>query len=228
MLPHPGRVRPAGFTFIELIIAATMMSVLFLGLSAHLRGGVTVWKRATEAADRSQRERVAFERLERDAANAVVYDPRLESYGEEPGTLPRPEFSDARLRWFTVSAASARAAPAVRVVTYTCESINEVPGLWRTEQSIGEARLRAETAPRLLLPECDALSVRFAYLPQADQPEPFVWTGAWEDAHEKLPRLMAVSISLASKGREGAESRRGVTRVLAIPSGVVEKVPEAA
>ena len=46
----PRQRRQAAFTLVELLIAATMMSILVVGLSAHLRGGLTVWRRVTDTA----------------------------------------------------------------------------------------------------------------------------------------------------------------------------------
>src|SRR3989338_7951880 len=76
-----------GFTLVELLIAATMMSVLFIGLGGHLRGGIIVWRQTTQRVDALQRERVTFDRLERDLANGIVYDARDEAYGVEEGEL---------------------------------------------------------------------------------------------------------------------------------------------
>ena len=82
-----------GFTLVELLIAATMMSVLFIGLGSHLRGGIAVWRQTTQRVDALQRERVALDRLERDLANSVIYDQRDTAYGVEEGKLPPPQFA---------------------------------------------------------------------------------------------------------------------------------------
>src|SRR3989338_7112977 len=78
---------PHGFTLVELLIAATMMSVLFIGLGGHLRGGIEVWRQTTQRVDALQRQRVTLDRLERDLANGIVYDARDEAYGVEEGEL---------------------------------------------------------------------------------------------------------------------------------------------
>jgi hypothetical protein len=84
-----------------------MTSILFVGLGAHLRGGLTVWRHANTATEQLQQRRVAFERLERDLANAFVYDPRPEAYGTGPGQLPAPGFASGRFSWFTAVPSSA-------------------------------------------------------------------------------------------------------------------------
>ena len=207
------RLRPNGFTFIELLIAATMVSILFVGLSSHLQGGMTVWRLATTTTAARQRERMAFERLARDLANAFVYD-------AQESSQPAPQLGDRALKWFTVSARSAGGAPTVRLVSYECAQVGETVGLWRTSQSVSEARAGREPTPELLLPECDALSIRYAYLPVASGQstgtfEPLAWFPEWQSGTTRdLPRLLEASVHLVS----GRSSRR----ILAIPVGVLK------
>jgi type II secretory pathway pseudopilin PulG len=201
----------SGFTFVELLIAATMMSVLFLGLGAHLRGGLTVWRQATVRGEALQRQRAAFDRLERDLANAFVYDSRGEAYGTEAGKLPTPSFGKDALGYFTVERMSG-GLPAVRFVTYRCEERNGTPGLWRTSQSLGEARAKLEPAAKLLLEGCTALSFRYAR-PRLDDPATLEWAPLTAGALLTLPRLIQVSLERSSGGR--------LQRVCAVPAGAL-------
>lgn len=204
---------PSGFTFVELLIAATMMSLLFVGLGAHLRGGLIVWRRATETTQTLQQQRVAMDRLERDLATAILYDPRPESYGSEIGALPAPEFGVDRLAWFTVAPASPARPARVHAVTYACAPVSGVPGLWRTARSLGEARAGSLPQPQRLLPDCETLSMRYAYLPAAAS-EPLEWKAEWQAPEHTLPRLVEVSIRFASGG--------SLTRIFAIPAGILK------
>lgn len=212
---HFAKRNVGGLTFVELLIAATILSVLITGLSSHLRGGGIVWRRTTETVEALQRQRAALDQLARDLANAVIYDMRPEAYGAEAGTLPLPGFAPDAMRWFTVSS-SRTAVPSVRFVTYRCEALDGVWGLWRTSQSIGEARAR-RTAPasELALEGCRALSLRYAYAP-AEAAQPLDWRSQWpgrgsEEALQ-LPRLVEVTLHV--------ESGQTVRRVVAVPSGV--------
>jgi len=208
---------PHGFTLVELLIAATMMSVLFIGLGGHLRGGITVWRETTQRVDGLQRERVALDRFERDLANGIVYDAREEAYSTtEEGKPPPPQFTTSSLAWYSVF--SATPLPAVKFVTYACESRDSVAGFWRTSQSLSEARTHSEPVHELLLPDCEALKVRYAYLLPPDVAEAFEWRDQWLFEKElELPRLIEVTVRLASK--------RTVTRVMAIPQGSLKPAP---
>ena len=204
-------LQPLGFTLVELLIAATMISILFVGLGAHLRGGITVWHRATVTTERLQRERVALEQLERDFGNAVIYDDRETSYGEEAGKLPRPDLSESALAWFSVSPATPQRLAAVRFVTYRCAQTDAGRGLWRTAQSIGEARARREPTPQLVLPDCEQLTLRYGALP-SDPSKPVEWRPRWETPEKGLPRLVEATIQFVSGSR--------ITRLFSIPIGV--------
>ncbi len=185
-----------GFTLVELMIAATMMAVLMVGLGTHLRGAVTVWRRTRAAVDRLQRERVAMERLSQDLANAFVYD------GSERAPIHH-EFSGQAARWCTlVSATDARSGPstAARWVAYRCATGEEPQGLLRTEQSASQARDgTAEVSPHALVPDCAGLAFRYGYLPAEGQ-EGLVWEGLWPYEKE-LPRLIEVTLTRADGRR---------------------------
>ncbi len=200
----------------ELVVASTMMAVLFMGLGAHLRGGVAVWQRATDTTERLQRRRVALDRLERDLANSLLYDPRPDAYGEGVGLLPAPTFGGEAMAWVTVGPASPGARPAARFVTYRCDARDGVQGLWRTSQPIGAARAHLPPAPELLLPECEALTARYAALPEP--PElPLQWRSPWGSGVTALPRLVEISLTTTS----GEEARR----IMAIPIGTLTPPP---
>lgn len=201
------------FTFVELLIAATMTAILFVGLGAHLRGGLTVWRHAHVSMDRLQQRRVAFERLERDLANAVIYDSRPEAYGTEPGQLPAPEFASGSLAWFTAMPPTADAAARIQMVGYACDTLDGEPGFWRLSWTIPEARAARPPKRQRLLPECGALEIRYAHLP-ASLAGPLEWRAEWRDAAQDFPRLLDVSIRFAS----GEELRR----LYAVPIGVLK------
>ncbi|MBI4343220.1 MAG: prepilin-type N-terminal cleavage/methylation domain-containing protein [Candidatus Omnitrophica bacterium] len=201
-----------GLTFVELLVAATMLAVLIGGLAGHLRGGLAVWQRASAQMDTAQRRRVAWERLERDLRNALRYDERPDAYGPQEGALPLPLFEAGGLAWFTLAAPGPGEAPAVQYVTYGCGDVGATAGLWRT--SLGAAAARAkqvQPAAELVLPECEVLSVEYAFRPQ-DASQPLAWRSQWLEPLQ-LPQLVRVSLLLAS-GEQ-------VQRTMAIPRGVL-------
>jgi hypothetical protein len=190
-----------------------MMSMLFIGLGAHLRGGLLVWHQATQRTEALQRRRAFFDRLERDLAGAFVYDSREEAYGEPAGLLPPPSFGAERLTIFTVEAA-AEGLPSVRIVRYRCDEQGGVRGVWRSSQSLGEVRARIEPAAELILEGADALSFEYASLDPKEQAA-LIWGPLESSETLKLPRLIKATVEAPGGSRW--------ERVCVIPAGALPK-----
>ena len=84
-------------------------------------------------------------------------------------------------------------------------------------QSVGAARAKgSQPAPELVLPDCEAASFQYGYLPSEEASRQGIeWSSTWPDSPEaplKLPRLVTVSIRVAG---------RDVHRVCAIMPGVL-------
>lgn len=215
-----GKSRQAGLTFAELLIASLMMSILFIGLGSHLRGGILVWQRATKTSEALQQQRVALERLARDLRGGFVYSQEL-AYGAAP-KLPAPRFEADRARWFTRQSATARQPGQIRLVEYYCGVQGAVQGLWRTTWSISEARTDTfRPTPELLVAGCEALSVRYAYLPPgsvAPSLAMFEWHGQWNEP-KQLPQLLEVSMQRAHGGT--------IRQLFSIPAGMLKPFEQA-
>jgi prepilin-type N-terminal cleavage/methylation domain-containing protein len=208
-----------GFTFVELLVAATMIAILFVGLAGHLRGGITVWQRATTTTQALQQERVAVQRLARDLAHAFVYAASADAYGSSP-KLPAPELSAGRLRWYTVEPSGPARRGQARLVTYTCERLQSRTGLWRSSQTLAQARDDA-AAPELVLPDCDGMMVSFPYLPE-EPSQPLRWLPGWDmGSSQDLPRFFELEL------RREAASKPPIRLTLALPAGLLKPAQEA-
>jgi type II secretory pathway pseudopilin PulG len=219
-------VRGGGFTFVELLIAATMVSVLITGVGVHLKGGLTVWQRATTTAEQLQRRQVAWQRLERDLAHAVIYasqdePPLAPADPEAPQPFPNPEFGASSLSWYTAVPAAGLRPASVRLVRYGCESVDGVEGLWRSSQTTSEARLgKTEPVRELVLPGCEALALQYAYRLLSEEQDgvyELSWDPEWREAVTTLPRLIEVTATVDG---------RDLQRICEIPIGVFGKPGE--
>ncbi len=209
-----------GFTLVELLVASTMMAVLIVGLSVHLRAGLEIWRRLNTDGDARQRLYVATERLERDLAQAVIIDTREEAYGIGPPMLPQPLFGASQLDWYVVyPSGPTRPNGDAAFVSYWCGESEGKHGLWRTVLSLSAARARLETTPQLLLDGCESLSVRYAYL-ALEGTSGLDWREQWNGGIERLPALLDVRIELS----DGATLRQ----VLPVPAGVLVAFEDAA
>ena len=210
------RRRQAAFTLVELLIAATMMSILVMGLSAHLRGGLTVWRRVTDTAERLQRRHVGLEQMERDLANAMRYYDSPGGYGEAVGQAPPPQFEPSALSWYIVRGGTETGLPSVWYVHYGCGERDGVQGLWRVTQTVGQARLHQDGSAELLIPGCETMSLRYASEAPPEQPDVLSWSSVWDDPQEGMPQLIELSMQLTGGER--------ITRIMTMPIGITPRV----
>jgi len=184
-----------------------MIAILFVGLGAHLRGGIMVWRRTTDTVERMQRRRAALDRLGQELASAFMY-----SSPDQAPPVPPAEFGAQRLVWYSSMASGSARTRLVRFVQYACGPIDDTQGLWRWSQPVPMARHGAPAAAELVLEGCERLSLRYAYLPapegQAGSGQ-LDWRPAWVTA-DKLPRLIELSVTL------NGETLR---RVVVVPAG---------
>jgi len=215
-----------GLTFVELLIAVLMVSILFVGLSTHLRAGMTVWERVTQSTEMRQRERTSLERLERDLANAFVLD-------ERPVTdtpLTPVVFTASTMAFYSVPPRDSFYGAPVQFLTYWCGTIGGRSGLWRRRWSIGESLAKQGAEPELILPECEQVVFSYAYLRSDDparQSEPLDWRSSWLDLPKALPRMIQMEMTLAERGKHrgvATTTNRTLKIFLLVPAGVL-KVP---
>jgi hypothetical protein len=176
---------------VELVLAATIVAILMVGLGVHLRGAMMVWRRTTDTLERLQRERVALERIGRDLANAFVYD------GSDHARVQHA-FGAREAKWITMTSSTAK-GPAVRSVAYRCATAERGTQLLRSEQTPREASTGVgDVSESVLLPGCEGLAFRYAFLPEEGGVD-LLWQEQWPYLNE-LPRLIEVTITSA-RGR---------------------------
>ena len=203
--------RTRAFTLVELLIACTLMAILSVIFSGQLRGAVEVWRRVTNRIMDTQRERVVWSTLERDFANAVVYDPRDVAYGAATGLLPMPLTAQDRLQFFSATSPAGRSLEPVAIIGYWCGAVEEKKGLWRLVLPIGLARAGTRVEPRLLLSDCESLNLQYAVKNGKDAQGKLQWQPTWLEPHKNLPALVDVRITV-SGGREWR-------RTIPVPAG---------
>ena len=210
-------------TFVELLLAATMIAVLMVGFAAHLHGGVLAWRRAVAITEDVQRTRVALDQLGRDLSNAFDFDPAADQ-----STLQPPLVIEAsRLTFFSVRSTDAAGAPTAEPLVVTYELSNGK--LVRLARGLREARAIAkgnalETAqPSVVLDGVNAWSIWFAYKPQDPTKGDLEWKPSWDYPNE-LPRLCEITITL----KRGPKAAEAIRHTFVLPSGVLKAVPTGA
>ena len=209
-----------GFTLIELLLAATMLAILVISVSGHLRAGVEVWKRQDRSAESLQRRRAALTQLDQDLAHALIIDSRQEAYGIEAGKLPAPLFGSSQMEWYSAHLPSEQKPLGSAVfVRYWCGVDGEKSGLWRQVIPLALARARTIVEPVLLLPGCESMTVRYAVLAGSES-SVLEWRTSWTSGVDRLPGLVEVRLEIADSEE--------VVQVFALPSGTLSDSQPAA
>ena len=177
----------SGLTFVELLMAATIFSILMVGLSTHLRGGIVAWRRATVTIDELQQRRMALERLTQDLANGVVVETRPDS---------PVAFGPEALAFYTVQPVRGMSQDNARVwlVTYHLQQTAETKALVRQAQTIRQAQARLEPQTTQLLAHVERLTIRYGSLPEGNEPQ-IVWRTSWDD-RSQFPQLLEMTVEL--------------------------------
>jgi type II secretory pathway component PulJ len=201
--------RPAkrGITFVELLIAALVFSILVAGLSLHLRGGIVAWRRSTLTLDKIQRIRVALDTVESDLSNAFIPDPGA-------SWQPVNDFSSEAMRFYIVRQIKGAkpGAGEVLFIEYQLEKIGKKNVLSRTARSMSQAHLGIEAAPSYLLEDIDRIRLRYGYPP--DNEDEIDWRDAWAEKN-KLPLVLEFTI----EGSWEASLPKIIKRIFLIPMG---------
>ncbi len=219
------RSRP-GLTFVELLIAITIFALVGMGLSVHLRGALTVWRRSQQESEHAQRLRVLWARLSRDLANAVVIDPSQDPI--------RPMIWDTdTMRFCTMEPGPAAAGGDWRVteVTYTLErsESSAAPKKDSEFRLVREVRAYPSGEPSrvVLLPSVKSFEVQYPH--QEEQPvdgqvqwsfRPVAWRGKGV-----LPR--AVKVTILPDPTAAESSSEPLVAVLPVYLGSLAEQPPA-
>ena len=190
-------------------MAATVASLLMMGVAFHLRGGLTAWLRATTAVDALDASRVALEQLTQDLANAVLVDGR-------PTAVPPTRFGADTVQCYTLQ--PARTSAALQWITYALADTSSGPALMRSAQPIEAARQALPASPEPVLTDVEEFSLRYGYT-TAQGASSIVWRPAWDEA-ARLPRLVEVTMTF----RRGAAAAPSIRQILVIPTGILPSV----
>lgn len=178
------RVRPAGFTLIEVVIALTLVAALLAVTFSGLRVGLAAWRQGDARAERLQRVRSLNQLLVRAVGGAHPY--RVDAAGPEPAPLA---FQGERDRLAFVTARPPVPLPAP--IAFTAVSLALEPtGLTVREAALPSRDLFGALVPVLADPSVAA--VRFRYLRGEDR----TWAERWDAAAEQaLPAAVEITLT---------------------------------
>lgn len=192
------RIRPRGFTLLELLLALSIVAVLMVIVSGGLRIGLTAWQRGEERAAKLDRDRSLLVLIEGALAGAFPY--RVTPGDAEEPRLLFDGQSD-HLTFATLSPPLPTAAPAA----FSAVSLAAEPaGLTLRQQILPSPVPLDRVEPTLV--DAKTSSIRFRYLGEENS-----WEDAWDLTREdSLPR--AVEITLVT-----TVGRRSTAQTITVP-----------
>ncbi len=185
--------RTKTFTFVELMVALTLFSIIAVSIYHTLRTGLKMYTQGNTVIADNQKLRLFFDTLSRDLANSVDFRPYVDcQWGDDSISFSAlvGESQDGRLnREF------AR-------ISYVLDRDKLV-----RKYASRRAAFKAEKAEeQILLENVDSVSFAYAYQSEgfADQPE---WLGEWDfkDDDFKLPRGVRITLTFKSEGESHPE-----------------------
>lgn len=199
-----------GFTFVELLIAVTIFSIVATGIYQVLKKGIEVWSRGRADIARIREIRVFTAVITSDLANALPYCPVAEEKGGGLG------FGSDAISF--ASSVRAYEAPVLygqlaRVTYYLDASRGSIQRVASTaKDGFGVQAARGET----VLSGVKSLSFEYVY-EAAGQTGSTIWNSSWpQDASGKLPRAVKINIVF---DKEDIIWAKDFTRIVFMPAG---------
>jgi len=196
-----------GFTFIELLVAFTLFSIVASSIYYTFATGVRVWKRMDAMIERTQRTRVFFDILEADLASAIpFFFLKTTTWGSQDiiffciATVSRGERADKEL---------------VRVRYRFEKDAGMIVSLRAgTERGFDVDSENAEK--KILLSGVESMQFSYAYAKEFDA-KTYEWQDSWA-FKDKIPLGVKVRVTFSG---DVTDAQEPVERLIVIPSGEV-------
>ncbi|MDD5428426.1 MAG: prepilin-type N-terminal cleavage/methylation domain-containing protein [Candidatus Omnitrophica bacterium] len=207
---------PAGFTFIELIIAVTIFSIIAVSIYSTFHAGIKVWLKTSPMIEANQALRVFFNTVSLDLKNAVAYYGKEEvlskpGFGQEYEGKINFEGAPDRISFITVISVSGPGAgmhDELARVTYLYDKANKTVKRLVATRAEGLDEANAKAFDMLYGVEEKDLGFLYCYKDMISNSEyEYEWKDAWEEKN-------VVNIPRGVKIRAG-----GFTKTVFIPSG---------
>ncbi len=202
----------AGFTFIELLIAVSIFTVVAIALYSTFFAGISVWKRSIEGGNIYQDLRFAFDDITRDLRNTVCCSKDEESIFAFSGTA-------GEIIFITLESAFSEEDIMRRELVKTAYRFDEeASGIIRIEagKSLGFDIEKGEK--EVLLNNVEEFTFEYCYA-TGDDDDPYEWKEEWVDEKMRVPR--GVKVTFLIKAEKGEKETLKFTKIMFIPIGVL-------
>ncbi|MFH1246136.1 MAG: type II secretion system protein GspJ [Candidatus Omnitrophota bacterium] len=179
-----------GLTFIELVLAVSIFSVVAVVLYSVLNTGILAWRSAEVSGGMYQELRYALDILSRDLRNAVVYSDK-EDFVNFSGKSSEISFYSLQ---DTYDAASAHTE--LRKIAYNLDETKHI--LQRLSQSFADSVQKTSMSePEEIAGKIDHINFYYCYEDKGNVPD-YKWESTW-NKQQALPRGVKIELGLVTK-----------------------------
>jgi type II secretion system protein J len=201
-MPNPRR----GFTFLELLIAVTIFSIVAVAIYSSFNVGIRAWGKTEGSYKIRQEARHSLDTMGRELRCAV----KLTLKDPAGAEIDSFEGSSAKISFWRPT------KEGVSKVTYLFDK--EARALYYISQPYKEALAGAEGVKSLLASGVSDLKVKYAYLDGDD----VVWQDGWKDKDHGIPMGVKAALSYDTDNGQTVEFDDTVF----VPTGVIKDVSE--
>ena len=197
------------FTFIELLIALTIFSIIAASIYYTLNAGIKVWQRGNILIEENQRMRIFFDMISKDMINIVSFS-----------GIPS-EWAEESISFHTIIDVSSAAKPhreLVRRIYYFDAQKSELKRGRVIQKEDFDEKYVDE---KVLLDNLEDISFEYAY----ESGEEYEWKDEWEfgdedEGEDIIPRGVKIKVKL----KNGAEDKeKTFEKIVFIPIGELGK-----
>ena len=197
----------AGFTFIELMLAASIFAIVALAIYSTFGSGISVWKKTEKTQNLYQDIRLVLNKMAYDLENAVLY-----SEPEEEEELSNFAGERNEISFFTIVDVFQKLPThqQLRRIAYSLDESTRM--LLRQELTYPESVQEAyEKEPEEIAAHISNLTFFYYYENKDDEP-PYEWMDSWDPA-QGIPQGVKIELEVE------AEEELIFTKYVFIPTG---------
>jgi len=191
----------AGFTFIELIIAITIFSIIAVSVYSVFRAGMKLWMKTNPLIQANQADRFFFDTISKDLKNAIMYYDSTNKDNVNFAGEPK------KMSFMTLMEVSAKEGAIVYLelakVTYYFDAATKT--VKRTVATKVEGFDEAYAKGTDILTNCDREKIGFQYCYKdsfgaSEETYSYDWEDTWsEELKLKIPRGVKVKVGSYTK-----------------------------
>lgn len=196
-----GNLSRTGFTFVELILAASIFAIVAVAIYSTFGTGISAWKKTQKAQNVYQDIRLALDKMAQDLESAVLYkdEPDFSNFAGMNNQVSFYTLVDV-FREMPIH-------PELRKITYSLDGNT----LRRLEQTFAESVQEEQTQEsEEIAGQISKLNFFYYYEVADDEP----WMEAWDSA-QSIPRGVKIDLELNGE----AEENLAFTKYVFIPQG---------